>query len=160
MPESRSIPATQRFAWILGLSGLLPFVTQALFSWLSPPVELVGVLRSQVHYAAAILTFLGAVHWGVTLASPSIVDTPAATRLIWGVTPALFCWIVTLYPIDMSLPLLFFGLLAALVIDLVLYRGTPVPRWFLTLRIVLSTGALASVGASWIAMAVRLSGAK
>jgi Protein of unknown function (DUF3429) len=160
MPESRPIPATQRFAWILGLSGLLPFVAQALFSWLSPPVELVGVLRSQVHYAAAILTFLGAVHWGVTLASPSIVDTPAATRLIWGVTPALFCWIVTLYPIDMSLPLLFFGLLAALVIDLVLYRGTPVPRWFFTLRIVLSTGALASVGASWLAMAVRLPAAK
>ena len=38
--------------------------------------------------------------------------------------------------------------------------GTPVPRWFLTLRIVLSAVALASVGASWIAMAMRLSGAK
>ena len=160
MPESRSIPATKRFAWILGLAGLLPFVAQALFSWLSPPVELAGVLRSQVHYAAAILTFLGAVHWGVTLASPSIVDTPAVTRLIWGVLPAIFCWVVTLYPIDMALPLLFYGLLAALVIDLVLYRGTPVPRWFLTLRIVLSAVALASVGASWIAMAMRLSGAK
>jgi len=46
MPESRPIPATQRFAWILGLAGLLPFVTQALYSWLSPPVELAGVLRS------------------------------------------------------------------------------------------------------------------
>jgi hypothetical protein len=35
-----------------------------------------------------------------------------------------------------------------------------VPRWFLTLRIVLSVGALASVGASWLAMAARLSGTK
>ena len=59
MSDSRDIPATKRFAWILGLAGLLPFVAQALFSWLSPPVELAGVLRSQVHYAAAILTFLG-----------------------------------------------------------------------------------------------------
>ncbi len=160
MPDSRDIPATKRFAWILGLAGLLPFVAQALFSWLSPPVELLGVLRSQAHYAAAILTFLGAIHWGVTLASPAIVDTPAATRLVWGVTPALYCWIVTLYPTDIALPMLFFGLLAALIVDLVLYRGTSVPRWFLTLRLVLSTGALASTGASWIAMAVRLSGAK
>jgi hypothetical protein len=160
MPDSRDIPATKRFAWILGLAGLLPFVAQALFSWLSPPVELAGVLRSQVHYAAAILTFLGAVHWGVTLVSQSIVGTPAATRLVWGVTPALFCWVITLYPINTAMPMLFFGLLSALVIDLILYRATSVPRWFLTLRVVLSTVALASVGASWIAMSVRLSGAK
>jgi hypothetical protein len=56
MTDSREIPATRRFAWILGLAGLLPFAAHALFSWLSPPAELVGVLRSQVHYAAAILT--------------------------------------------------------------------------------------------------------
>jgi hypothetical protein len=160
MPDSRDIPATKRFAWILGLAGLLPFVAQALFSWLSPPVELAGVLRSQVHYAAAILTFLGAVHWGVTLSSASMVGTPAAVRLVWGVTPAIFCWVITLYPIAVAMPMLFFGLLAALVIDLVLYRGSSVPRWFLTLRVVLSTVALASVGASWLAMSVRLSGAK
>jgi hypothetical protein len=31
-----------------------------------------------------------------------------------------------------------------------------VPRWFLGLRAVLTVGALAAVGASWAAMAVRL----
>jgi hypothetical protein len=33
-----------------------------------------------------------------------------------------------------------------------------VPRWFMSLRLVLSIGALACVGASWLAMAVRLAG--
>jgi hypothetical protein len=156
MTDSRDIPATQRFAWILGLAGLLPFFAHAVFSWLSPPAELGGVLRSQAHYAAAILTFLGALHWGVTLASPSIVDGRAVTRMVWSVIPSLWCWIVTLYPLDTSLPLLFAGLLVALVVDWMLYRDTPVPRWFLTLRTVLSAGALLSVGASWAAMATRL----
>jgi hypothetical protein len=160
MTDPREISATQRFAWILGLAGLLPFLAHALFSWLSPPSELVGVLRSQAHYAASILTFLGALHWGVTLASPSVVDRAAVIRLLWSVLPSIFCWVVTLYPTDVSLPLLFAGLLVALAIDLLLYRGTPVPRWFLTLRVVLSAGALASVGASWVAMAVRLAGAR
>jgi hypothetical protein len=160
MTDPREISATQRFAWILGLAGLLPFLAHALFSWLSPPSELVGVLRSQAHYAASILTFLGALHWGVTLASPSVVDRAAVMRLLWSVLPSIFCWVVTLYPTDVSLPLLFAGLLVALAIDLLLYRGTPVPRWFLTLRVVLSAGALASVGASWVAMAVRLAGAR
>lgn len=156
MTDSREIPATQRFAWILGLAGLLPFLAHAVFSWLSPPAELVGVLRSQVHYAAAILTFVGALHWGVTIASPSIVDGRAVTRLLWSVIPSVFCWVVTLYPTDVGLPLLFAGLLVALAVDGLLYRDTPVPRWFLTLRTVLSAGALAAVGASWAAMAVRL----
>lgn len=156
MPESREIPATRRFAWILGLSGLLPFVTQALFSWLSPPAEMSGVLRSQAHYAAAILTFLGALHWGVTLASPGIVDGRATTRMVWSVIPSLFAWIVTLYPVQVSLPLLFAALAVALVVDWRLYANTPVPRWFMGLRLVLSIGALASVGASWLAMATRL----
>ena len=158
MSESREIPATQRFAWILGLAGLLPFVAQALFSWLSPPSELTGVLRSQAHYAASILTFLGALHWGVTLAAPSIVDGAAVTRMVWSVIPSIFAWIVTLYPIHMSLPLLFAGLLVARAVDWLLYRGTPVPRWFFGLRLVLSLGALACVGASWMAMSVRLAG--
>ena len=158
MSESREIPATQRFAWILGLAGLLPFVAQALFSWLSPPSELTGVLRSQAHYAASILTFLGALHWGVTLAAPSIVDGAAVTRMVWSVIPSIFAWIVTLYPIHVSLPLLFAGLLVALAVDWALYRDTPVPRWFMSLRLVLSVGALACVGASWMAMSVRLAG--
>ena len=156
--RSFDIPATKRFAWILGLAGLLPFASHALFSWLSPPAELTGVLRSQAHYAASILTFLGALHWGVTIASPSIVDGRAVTRLLWSVLPALYAWIVTLYPTDTSLPLLFAGLLVALGVDALLYRDTPVPRWFILLRVVLTAGALASVGASWLAMATRLPG--
>jgi hypothetical protein len=158
MTDSRDIPATQRFAWILGLAGLLPFVSHALFSWVSPPAEIGGVLRSQAHYAAAILTFLGALHWGVTLASPSIVDGRAVTRMLWGIMPSGFCWVVTLKPTDTSLPLLFGGLLVALAIDWMLYRDTPVPRWFLTLRTVLTGGALLAVGASWLAQATRVGG--
>lgn len=156
MSDSREISATRHFAWILGLAGLLPFAAHALFAWLSPPAELGGVLRSQAHYAAAILTFLGALHWGVTLASPSIADGRAVVRMLWSVLPSLYAWVVTLYPVEMSLPLLFGGLLVALVIDLLLYRDTPVPRWFLGLRMVLSAGALAAIGTSWLAMAARL----
>jgi len=116
------------------------------------------VLRSQVHYAGVIFTFLGALHWGVTLASPGIVDGAAVTRMLWGVVPAVFAWVVTLYPADLSLPLLFAGLLLALGVDWLLYRATPVPRWFLGLRTVLTAGALLAVGASWLAMATRLAG--
>lgn len=155
MTESRDIPATKRFAWILGLAGLLPFFTLALFSWLTPPAELGGVLKAQAHYAAAIFTFLGALHWGVVLARSEIIDGAAVTRLIWSVLPSIAAWILTLYGVRVAIPGLFVGLLLALLIDWRLYRGTPVPAWFMTLRVVLSTGALVCLGASWLAMASR-----
>jgi hypothetical protein len=158
MSDSREIPATQRFAWLLGMAGLLPFFTHALFAWLTSPYEVAGVLRSQVHYAAVVLTFLGALHWGVTIASPSIEGVPAGRRMVWSVLPAIYAWIASLFPLELSLPLLFFGLLVALAVDWPLYRHSPVPGWFYTLRIVLTLGAAASIGASWWAMAVRMVG--
>lgn len=155
MTESREIPATQRFAWILGLAGLLPFFSLAVFSWLSPPAELGGVLKAQAHYAASIFTFLGALHWGVVLARAEITDGAAVTRLIWSVIPSIAAWILTLYGVRVAIPGLFAGLLLAVLIDWRLYRGTAVPAWFISLRLVLSAGALACVGASWLAMASR-----
>ena len=155
MTDSRDIPATRRFAWILGLAGLLPFFSLAMFSWLSPPAELGGVLKAQVHYAASILTFLGALHWGVTIARPEIQDGAAALRLVWSVLPSLFAWIITLYGVRIALPGLFFGLLLALIVDWRLYRNSAVPGWVMSLRWVLSIGALACVGGTWLAMASR-----
>jgi hypothetical protein len=156
MTDSRDVPATQRFAWLLGIAGLLPFFTHALFAWITSPYEVAGVLRSQAHYAAVILTFLGALHWGVTIASPSIQGSPAGLRMVWSVVPAIFAWVVSLLPVELSLPLLSGALAVALAVDWLLYRDTPVPRWFMTLRLVLTVGALATVGASWWAMTVRM----
>ena len=148
--------AMRQLAWALGAAGLLPFFGNAFFAWVVPPGEADGLLRSQAHYAASILTFLGALHWGVVLSSGRPFVPRDGLRLVWGVIPSIFCWIVTLYPVTISVPLLFFALPVVLVADLVLYRGTPVPAWFLPLRVALTFGAATCVGASWLAMSVRL----
>lgn len=148
--------AMRQLTWALGVAGLLPFFGNAFFSWVVPPGEAEGVLRSQAHYAASILTFLGALHWGVVLASARPFVPRHGLRLVWGVIPSIFCWIVTLYPAALALPLLFFALPVVLAADLLFYRGTPVPRWFMPLRVTLTCGATACVGASWLALSVRL----
>jgi hypothetical protein len=153
VPAERAEPtATQRLAWLLGLAGLLPFFAHALFAWLTSPYEVAGLLRSQVHYTAVILSFLGALHWGVMIASPSVEGSPAGVRMAWSVMPALYAWVVSLYPVDLALPLLFVALPVVFLVDLAFYRKMPVPRWFLVLRAVLTVGATACVGASWMAI--------
>lgn len=148
--------AFRRLAWILGVAGLLPFFGHALFAWVAPPEEAGGLLRSQAHYAGAVLAFVGALHWGAALASPLPFTSRDGVRLAWSVIPALFCWVITLYPPSVAVPALFFGLLAAFAADLWLYAGSVVPRWFLALRAVLTAGAALCVGATWLAMATRL----
>ena len=53
----------------------------------------------QVTYGVVILTFLGAVHWGVAMASP--LTGPLATKLaseayVYSVIPSLLAWPVAL----------------------------------------------------------------
>ncbi len=147
---------TRRLAWILSATGLLPFIGHALFAWVAPGSEAAGLMRSQAHYAAAILTFVGALHWGMVVAGGEAFAAGAGVRLVWSVIPALYAWVMTLYPPAVAVPGLFFGLLVALVVDLLLYRSQPALRWFMQLRLVISLVAVACVGASWVAISVRL----
>jgi hypothetical protein len=147
---------TRRLAWILSAAGLLPFIGHALFAWVAPGSEAAGLMRSQAHYAAAILTFVGALHWGMVVAGGEAFAAGAGVRLVWSVIPALYAWVMTLYPPAVAVPGLFFGLLVALLVDLLLYRSQPGLRWFMQLRLVISLVAVACVGASWVAISVRL----
>ncbi len=153
---SEPVTTTQRFAWILGLAGLLPFLAHTLLAWVTSPLEVEGLMRSQAHYAAAILTFVGALHWGVVLASPSIVDARAARRMVWSVLPSILAWLITLYDVRMALVTLMCALPVALAVDWLLYRETPVPRWFMAVRITLTTVATLMVALTWLAGRVRV----
>lgn len=144
----------QRFMWIFGLAGLAPFLFHAMFAWVSPVTEVAGVFRSQIHYTAVVLSFIGAVHWGVVLAGAT-EGSGTVLRLGWGVLPSIFAWVVSLYAAPTALALLSAALVVALVVDLVLYRGGGAPRWWLSLRIVLTAVAAACVALTWLAAGSR-----
>ena len=92
---------TPRPALALGFAGLIPFWLGTVGVWLLPLPWNVHALQIQVLYAATILSFLGAVHWGLAVANyggaPATVDNtaPAMTwsRLGWSVVPPLVAWI-------------------------------------------------------------------
>lgn len=144
-----------RWARFLGLGGLIPFVTLALGAWLGPVESRAALFASQVQYAASILTFIGALHWGIALAAPaaSLDEAGARRALVWSVTPSLYCWLAATQPPGRALALLAAGLAVALVVDERLYRTYPVPRWFIGLRRLLTAGACASLLVTWLAAA-------
>jgi len=138
---SGQIPTPAR---VLGWLGLVPFVSGALSAWVAP-IDFAGLtVGLTLFYAAAVLAFLGAVHWGFALA-----DARAGGGRLWrqlglGVLPALLAWLVTgltFEPVQMTL-LLVLGHLAVLLGDRVAVRHGWAPAWYLRLRVPLALVAI------------------
>ena len=136
----RSLPF---LAIALGLAGLIPFAAAGLGA-VSQDGEWsrLGMLALQA-YAAAILAFLGGVHWGFGLhAGVNQTIRVARARFGLGVVPSLVGWAGLLITF-IGLPLIGLGLQAAGFIGLTIVeaRATQaglVPRGYMALRWVLS----------------------
>lgn len=87
----------------LGYAGIVPFASGALGIALLEGETRLLAARALSAYGAVILSFLGAVHWGLLLRRP---DPPTASRLLVGVLPALAGWIALLLPARLGLALL------------------------------------------------------
>ena len=98
-----------------------------------------------IAYAAVILSFVGAVHWGIALNATVGVGRSPWQDYTWSVIPALLAWTALLLPPTLALALLVVTFLVQLVMDFVLSRHTPVPSWYLKLRVFLTTGVVLSL---------------
>lgn len=134
------LPPPFRF---LGYAGLVPFAGAAALALLGAPAWRGWALAALAAYGAVILSFLGAVHWGLALRAP-----PGEGRALWprlglGVLPALAGWAALLLPARPGLLLLAGGVLAVAATEAEAARRGLLPRDYLTLRWALSWGAAA-----------------
>lgn len=146
-----SMLEARRWAWWLGLGGLAPFVAHAAVVWVAPAALREWALHSQVLYAAAILTFIGALHWSLALAAPTLSGASRRFGLVWSVVPSLWCWVAAQWPPRTALLLMAAGLVVALLVDLATYRKLPLPAWFTGLRLLLTVVATLALAATWLA---------
>ncbi|MCQ8897610.1 DUF3429 domain-containing protein [Limnobacter humi] len=97
-----------RWMDILGYAGLIPFWGLAVLTAIHHGTE-AGADYAHINllYALCIVSFLGAVHWGLALTQSNLQHptylaglTPAEfeTRsFVWGVTPSLLAWIAAAF---------------------------------------------------------------
>lgn len=132
---------TRRTAWLLGLAGLLPFAGAALAVFAAPDSWHGFAEGALITYGAVILSFLGAVHWGLALRAPPEEAPMGPARLILGVVPALIAWLALLLPDVFALTLLTLGILGTAGLEQWARGRGLVPGDYLALRWVLSIGA-------------------
>lgn len=164
---ARSLADVPVLPLTLGLAGAIPFIA------LAPPVSsflpLPDLLQehavtAQAAYGACILSFLGAPHWGLAMASYSAAPGPLAggggatvqaLRYVWSVTPALLAWGALLLEPVSRFALLLSSFAAVLGVDALWARLYLVPRWYLPLRVALTAIAMLAMGASFLLVSAQ-----
>jgi len=136
---------------ILGYAGLIPFLVFSIGHWITLPYidDPSAIL---IAYAAVILSFMGAIHWGAAITTS---DKKHSAHLIVSVIPALIAWLALLLPADFSMSVLLLGFIILLVYELALATPEGLPDWYITMRITLTTVVSLCLSASLIAVAMR-----
>jgi hypothetical protein len=125
---------------LLGLGGLVPFIGLAALSFTVSPAQRPAVIFSLLAYSATIISFLGAIHWGLTM----VENLPSTQQLVWGVVPSLLAWISLMVQGEWGLLLVAAVLFGCLVIDAKIYPSFGLQHW-LSLRWTLTVVAIVSV---------------
>ncbi|MGA0129144.1 MAG: DUF3429 domain-containing protein [Burkholderiales bacterium] len=141
MLVARSDLSESKLIWRLGIGGLIPFYGTLVL------VTLTGAetfwLTSQTIYAALIISFIGAVYWGLSLYNNQLEHKIRVYFLLYGVTPALFAWGILLLPLNFRFGPLSALLCACLAAD-ALFRSYHSKAW-IRVRICLTLGGSASL---------------
>lgn len=134
----------------LGLGGLIPFAACTAVALGAGPFA--GLAEDALlAYGAAILAFLGAVHWGLALAAPG--DAAAArTRLVLGVVPSLIAWVALIAPNWIGFGVLVAGFAATWAAEEAGARAGRLGAAYLWLRRGLTLAVVAMLSAVWITL--------
>ncbi len=132
--------AERRWAAWLGYAGLLPFLAGALLVWLVSAEAHPYVTLMLSAYAAVIVSFLGAIHWGIGFVMSATGQAGAAVHFRWGVVPALVAWPALVMPPSAGLVVQGVMLVGCYLADRMLYPRHGLAAW-LTLRFRLSSVA-------------------
>ena len=130
----------------LGYGGLLPFAGLAIAA---VGASLLGQdsrwwNAALLAYGAAILSFVGALHWGFAMTQLGLTDRQRASAFVWSVVPALVAWLALLSLLGaprVAAALLVMGFLAHYWRDVRLARAANLPAWYLPMRLRLTTVA-------------------
>ena len=128
-------------AW-LGYGGLAPFIGLAVLL-LADAARGAVWSRALIGYGAVILSFVGALHWGVSMSAASLAPRLRRHAFIWSVVPALLAWVATVMPDGMAAAVLTAGFAAHLIQDHRLAGPAALPAWYLPLRRRLTAVAIA-----------------
>lgn len=136
--------AIPRPALLLGLAGLLPLVYGAVGTYLpalvlpfAPPLMVMEL------YGSIIFAYMSGVLWGFVCAGGKAGGRAGWRWLALSAAPALAMFLIVMIDPGEMVSILTFAFPALLPFDYLFWRAKLAPRWWLTLRVLLTVAASA-----------------
>jgi len=124
------LPGNESTAKLLGYAGLIPFITFSTGCWVPLPY-VTDALSVLIAYAAVILSFMGAIHWGVAM---SATGKKRSQYLVISVVPALAAWMALIISAIPALAILLLGFIALYLYDSAVAESLGLPAWYVPMR--------------------------
>ena len=142
--QNTSYPDIPRF---LGWAGLVPFGLAAVGTHSGIETIVPYGFLGGTAYGAVILSFLGAVHWGLAMQ-----DDRSPYWYVWSITPALLGFAsLLLLDVGMRVATLIPLFALAWSVDRKAANHGLIPNWYMRLRSKLTAGAVMSLAAMLLA---------
>ncbi|MCG8394639.1 MAG: DUF3429 domain-containing protein [Pseudomonadales bacterium] len=135
----------------LSFAGLLPFYGLLVPAWHDPTRH--WALAGLAAYAAVIIAFLGAIHWGRAL--NRFDRGNQFPTLLFGIMPAVLGWFALMLPLELALPMLAAGLVFVWGTEQMVFSDQ-LPTWYRHLRHQLTAAAVLAVLIGWAAAMMPL----
>ncbi|MBS1187867.1 MAG: hypothetical protein H6R04_1885 [Burkholderiaceae bacterium] len=145
----------KRLAHVLGIGALAPFVLLSIGCWIVHPDWIGDLVRGQLSYGIAILSFIGGIHWGAALLTGDMSGEETKKVLLWGVAPAILAWVGVLIDVGLGFALSMACFILAYRFDRRMYPQYHMPEWVLTLRYRLTCVVIGAQLLTLIAVNVR-----
>ena len=121
---------------LLGILGLMPFIF-GLIDLLLNRDDLFFVINLPKYYGSIILTFLGAVYWGMILndSQKNLISYKIKTYIIfWSVIPSLWSGLILIFSHNITIIILALCYLIVQFVDEIIIKYFKFPIWYLFLR--------------------------
>ena len=121
---------------LLSILGLLPFFF-GLIDLLLNKDNLFFVINLPKYYGSIILTFLGAVYWGIILNDihKNLITEKVKTLLIyWSIIPSLWSVLILIFSNNITVIILALCFIIVQIIDEFIIKCFKFPVWYLFLR--------------------------
>ena len=116
----------------------MPFAACAAAAYGSTPILAAFGLIGAANYGAVILSFVGAIHWGLAMH-----DGRNVFWFVWSTTPALLAWAaISLLDVHLSILALVSSFTLAWLVDRLAFQRDLLPEWYMRLRHILTGGAI------------------
>ena len=129
---------------LIGFGGLTPFVGCAVLMYAGNTDTSIIALFASAIYGAVILSFVGAVHWGLAMR-----EDRSPYWYVWSIIPAILGWLaIVLLDIKISLLALAIAFTLAWSVDRQASLRGLIPAWYMQMRHILTAGATMSLMAT------------